>query len=252
MHPIILFDNRFADATPAANATAIGFDVRHIMDGRAYTFWQGTGAGTFDLTVDCGAGASADCLGIVGHNLSTSGATVQVASSNDNAAWTNRTPLIVPPNGDRAFLRPFFAVSARYWRLRIVAATSAPRLAVAMIGSRLQFPFPPETPYVPAIEDPQSEATDSKAGHLLGEVVRFVELRCQPRFRTIERSWALGVYRDFWNSHGRSRLPFFWAWDLDVFPDHVYWVRHVGRHQEPISVASYVDEIALDLRGVAE
>ncbi len=251
MFPIILHDNRFADAAPAASATATGYDVANLIDGRAYTYWSAAAAGTFYLSV--AAPGSADALGLLGHNFATAGATVQVQSSNDGAAWTDRSPVITPPNGNKAFLQVFpQAIAAHSWRLKIVAATAAPRLAVALLGVRLQFPFPPESPYIPCVEAPVSEASKSRTGHLLGEVINYTELTINPRFASVARNWALVDYRAFWNSHGRNRLPFFWAWDLDVFPEHVYWVRHVGNHQEPISVASYIDNLVLDLEGVVE
>ena len=58
--PAILYDNRLADAAPAASDTAAGdFDVANLADWRPFTWWRpATMPAT--VTVDSGAAAPVD------------------------------------------------------------------------------------------------------------------------------------------------------------------------------------------------
>lgn len=253
MNPVILYDNRFNDAAPTATATAAGFDVLNIRDGRAYTFWQGPAAGTHYITVNCGAAKAADALGIIGHNLKTAGATVTVESSPDNAVWTPRTGAYAPTN-DRAFMQTFVKIYAQYWRLKIVSTLAAPRLAVAMIGARLEFPWPPDTPYIPYTERVETDSKRGKSGNLLGSVVRYKPIEVNARFSNFEREWVFDDYQTFWDSHASEMKQFFYAWDLDNFPEHAFFLKlqDDARWQTPVSILSVVDSLELPMEGVKE
>jgi len=249
MNPLILFDNRFADAVPAASATASGYDVRHIADGRPYTFWQGDGPGTFYLSVNCGAAKAADALGIVGHNLGTAGATISVESSGNGQDWTERLAGF-SPSDDLAILKTFPQASDLHWRLKIVTTAAAPRLGVVMLGVGLQFPFPPDTPYTPFTEDVEAETELSQAGHALGTVIRYRPVRVTARFSHLARNWVFGDFQAFWETHAAERRYFFWAWDLDEFPADVFYLRHRGAWRTPLSLLAVADSVALEMEGV--
>src|SRR4030067_3756758 len=113
--PIILADNRFLDGTPTATDTAAGYDVLFIRDYKTFTSWKGATPGTKYLTVDCGTPKSADCIAFARHNFGTGAALVSVESSENGTDWVERiTPFTV--NDDKAALRTFASVAARYWR----------------------------------------------------------------------------------------------------------------------------------------
>jgi hypothetical protein len=154
------------------------------------------------------------------------------------------------PGDDNALLRVFNSASDQHWRLKIVSPTIAPYLAVAMIGERLQFPFPPDTPYVPYTETPKERSSRSKGGHLLGSQIDYQLLKVRPNFSNLERAWVMGDYSTFWEQHSKLRQHFFYAWDLDVFPGHVFFVRDKAPWRTPLSVLPYVDQISLRLEGV--
>ena len=249
--PIILADNRFLDAPPTASGTAAGFDALHIADGRSYTFWQAPAAGTWYLTVQSPAAAKADCLGIIGHNLGSAAALVSVERSMDGATWST---VIAPfkPVDDKALLKNFTSRYGLYWRLKIVTAGSAPYLAVAMIGSRIEFPFPPNSPFVPYSASVVEESATSKTGNPLGTVVRYFPIDILPAFSLIDRVWVEQTYRPFWEGHARYRRYFFWAWDTDTYPEMVFFVKDIGKYDPSVSVLAYYDSLKLQLQGVME
>lgn len=251
MFPIILADNRFLDAAPTATGTATGFDVLHIRDLRPYTFWQAAAAGTNYLTVNCGSAKQADALGIISHNLATAAALVSLEISNDGANWSTRVAPFIPTS-DRAFMKLFVPATAQYWRIKIVTSAVAPSIAVAMIGQRLEFPFPPDAPYIPYSETTEEETSVTKAGHPLGTVIRFFGIEINPQFSRLDRDWVEQTWLPFHNLYARWRKFFFYAWDLDRYPEQVFFVRDTAKHETPLTVGMYVDRLKLQLKGNAE
>lgn len=252
-NPIIICETRFKDGALTATDTAAGYDVMNVIDYRTYTFWKAASAGTKYITVDCGSDKSADSLGIIGHNLKTANATVSIESSPDNAVWTERLAGFTPTS-DKAFVKLFTQATARYWRLKLIAASTAPYLAAVLLGNKLQFPFPPDTPYVPYKESVEAESKRSKKGHLLGSVVEFKTIEITARFSHIERTWVENSFKSFWDGHASDMKPFFYAWDLDAYPDMVFFVKckDEARYEMPVSVLQYVDVIEIEMEGVKE
>lgn len=251
--PIILYDNRFRDAVPTATDTATGSDVRFACDERAYTPWVAASAGVKYLTVDCGSSKYADCLAIIGHNFATGGIAVSVESSANGSSWTERMAPGVPAT-DRAVMGLFDRVSARYWRVKLGTGSAVPRIGEIAIGARLTFPEPPTAPFIPYTERIQAESTLGKAGHILGSVVHYKGLKISPRWTNQDRAWVLATFRPFWDQHASNLRPFFWSWDLEIFPTHVYFVTvdPGARYATPLSISTMVDDLQLDLVGVKE
>jgi hypothetical protein len=256
MNPIILYDNRFNDGIPAATDTAAGFDVLNIRDLRPFTLWQAASPGTKYITVDCGSAKSADCLALIRHNLYSSSASVSVESSTTGAWAGEQVERLAPftPSSDKALLKTFPTATARYWRLKIVTAAIAPNIGVAMLGAKLLFPYPPDTPYIPYKEGIEAETSRGKTGDPLGVVVRFKPVEVNARFSVLSRTWALSTYKAFWDTHASDLKPFFYVWDIDLYPDLVLYlaVKRDAAYQTPVSVLEYVDYIELDMEGIKE
>lgn len=248
MNPILLTDNRFTDGTPIASATASGFDARHLADTRPFTFWRAPAAGTYTIKVDAGSAKAVDTLAICGHNLATIGATISVESSPDDAAWTTRCAAFTPAS-DYAALRTFASATIRHWRITITAPLGVPELAVCFLGSRLDFPAPPNAPYIPAEQDVEGETTISERGYPLGTAIRFKPLRTKPSFSDLPRTWVFDTFRPVWEDYLSDRRLFFYAWDLATYPnDFIYLAQHVGKYNPAVSILTLADRIDLDLR----
>ena len=251
--PIILYDNRLTDGTLVATDTETGYDVLNLIDLRPYTFWKAASHGTKYITVDCGAAKSADCLAIIGHNLYTAGATVSIESSPDNSSWTVRLAGFTPTS-DKAVLKTFTSASAQYWRIKIVTAAVAAYMAVALLGVKIQFEYPPETPYTPYAETAAADVERSKNGHILGVSTYNPVLNLQAQFGLVSRTWLDAYYIPFWQNHARLFKPFFFVWDLDTYSADVFFVS-IGDDaslETPFSVLTNTDVLSLKMRGVRE
>lgn len=253
MPPVILADNRLLDGTPTATDTADGYDVLNLRDLKTFTKWKAASPGQKYVTIDCTTPRSTDSLGIVGHNLFTAQAQVTVDTSPDGIAWTNRLAGFVP-SSDRAILKTFPAVSARWWRVGIDSASEASSLAVLLLGTGIVFPYPPDAPFVPAEESMEAETNRSKAGHVLGTVVRFKPYRIKARWSNLPRSFVEGTFLPFWEQYASNLHPFLWGWDLDRYSGDVRFVRvEEGYAYRPgVSLLGYYDSLELEMEGVKE
>ncbi len=254
MNPVILVDSRFLDGIPVATDEAPGYSVLNITDLKTYTFWKGATPGVKYISVDCGVSKAADSLGIVRHNLSSTGSQLSVESSDDGLLWTERLAAFTPSSG-KAFLKTFTVASARHWKMRIAAPGSvAPQLAVALLGVRMTFPHRPEAPFVPAKEEVETVSQRSKAGHLLGYFVKFKPFTVQANFKLLERSWVESVFLPFWEEYASDLHPFLWAWDLSAYPEDVRFVRVVSGYSyaPAVSILSHYDSLSLEMEGVKE
>jgi len=253
MEPIILADNRFLDGTPTATDTAVGYDVLFIRDYKTFTSWKAASVGTKYLSVDCGSAKSADCIAFAGHNFGTGAAQISVESSDNGTDWTERiTPFSVTT--DKAALRTFASASARYWRTKIASPTIAPQVAVLLVGLRITFPYPPDAPFSPGKEGMEVSAARSRTGQLLGVDVRFKPYSIRAQWSDLSRTWVESYFLPFWENHASNLTPFFWAWDLGVYPNNVRYVRVAENYEmDPkLSVLGVYDLIGLEMEGVKE
>ncbi len=253
MNPVLLADNRFLDGTPTATSTATGYDVLNIRDLKEFTAFRAASSGTCYLTINCGSSKYADAIGIKAHNLGTAAASVSVESSDNGSSWTERLAPFTPTD-DKAILKLFPAVSAQHWRLKIVTASIAAQVAVCLLGVRITFPYPADGPYVPATSSVEADMTKGKTGIRLGANVRFKPYKIAPKWKDVPRSWVETYFLPFWNDYASNLAPFFYAWDLDVFPSDVRFVSVPEGHsfETPVSVLAYYDSIPLPMEGVVE
>lgn len=142
----------------------------------------------------------------------------------------------------------------QYWRLKLTAGSAAPQVAVALIGDKLQFPYPPERAYTPYAESVVAETVTGKKGHPLGTVIRYKPRKITVRFTDILRSFVSNTYAPFWDGHASDLKPFFYAEDLDNFPENVFYVKVPDDevYRTPVSISSRVDELTLNMEGVRE
>src|SRR3970040_1063436 len=253
MNPIILADNRFLDGTPTATDTAAGYNVLFIRDYKTFTSWKAATPGTKYLSVDCGTQKSADCIAFAGHNFGTGAALVSVESSDNGADWVERImPFTV--NDNKAALRTFAYASARYWRAKIASPTIAPQVAVLLVGVRITFPYPPDAPFSPGKEGMEVSAARSRTGQLLGGDVRFQPYSIRAQWEDPSRTWVESYFLPFWDNHASNLTPFFWSWDLAVYPNNIRYVRVPEDFgiDPKVSVLDVYDSIELEMEGVKE
>jgi hypothetical protein len=265
-NPEILYKNVFSDGTglPDATGTESGFDVLNLIDLKGYTYWSADGH-VFPqyITVDYGSSISADALGIFSHNLGTLGLSLSVEAADDDfdsSSGVSITEALAAfiPSDDKAILKTFSSVSARYWRLKIDGALDSdddnPFMAILMIGARITFPNPTRAPIRLRDERVIGESMRSKTGQHLGSVISYVEQKIEAKIPLSTLTWFDANFIPFWDNHASQSKPFFWAWDIDTFPTLVHWAKFRDRFRmrQPMTVGDYVNELLLQMEAIKE
>ncbi len=253
VYPSILYDNVFLLGTIEATDTATGYDIDNITDLRPYTFHQFASAGTKYIRVDSGSIATVvNGVGFLGHNFFTSAATVSVESSTDQINWTVRLAgFTVTTN--KAVFKPFeYYATARYWRVKIVTASIAARMAVCLLGERLDFPR-----YLTGIFDPCPEKINavsgrSKSGYLIGVTRKNISIEIDASWKGITPTWIENTFRPAWDEHLSFCKPFFWSWDPPSHGTEVYFVSIPPDFQLKMPYDPFRRSLSLTFEGIKE
>lgn len=250
---VIVYDNRFLDGLPVAQATAAGYDPLNIRDLRTYTHWRAGSSAGNSLTVDCQQPKGVDALIIVKHNLGTVASQVSVESSDDGSVWTSRQSVFVPPN-DKLIVKRWVTVQARHWRVSFNAQNGPPQVAVAMIGMAIEFPRYPDAPFAIREVKQEMDRVSSKTGQLIGSVSRYKAVEVSPSWTTVGADFVDNELWPFYRDHASKGNPFLWSWNPQTRPDDAMFVRlKSGFVFSPTkSNLNYYDRVPLEMEGVLE
>lgn len=183
----------------------------NAIDPATYNTWRGTGAAT-RITRTLPATRSADCIGICGHNLATSGASVRAWYSTDGGTnWVAACNLHSPlTNEDLIIMFPQVTGNA----FRITITDGPANVAVAMMGKATQFPHPPIDSYTPLHHARRYTKlyNRSMTGQLLSNRVMGAGAETDIDFGFVDRSFVDGPMRGFEDHYNRGGTFFFASW----------------------------------------
>ncbi|HKQ24084.1 MAG TPA: hypothetical protein VJT81_06545 [Burkholderiales bacterium] len=220
--PLVLYENRLRDAVPVASSTAAGFDVLNLRDLRDYTFWKPS-AIPATVTVDCLTSKSADYLAVYGHDLFTTGCTIEVRKSTDNFVANDVLVATHTPTDNQPILVMFTSTASRYWRIRVLTGT-APSIAIALVGIRLEIPAGVREGFDPIGRELVGQMNRSNAGRALGRVLNWRRWKTTLHFELVTWTWV----RDTWKVAAEAWLesePWLFCWHPDTYPKET---RHIS------------------------
>ncbi len=250
-NPAILRFNNFAHGTLTATGTDTGFSVNNLIDYRTTTYWQAAAHGTNYITVESGDVLSADMLGIVKHNLYTASATITIEYwDNVLSSWVAiGTPF--SPTSDECIIKQFTSKTSLKWRIKINTASVKAKIAVMMIGSKIEMPYPPEAPSAAYAETYQLLNSESKNNNFLGAIRRNSKYSIRHVYKSVTKTFYDTYLLPFWNAHAKLGYPFFYAMDSVNLPEGNFFARFVDGYEwnPQRSNLLFVDEINFDLIG---
>ncbi len=240
----------------ATNTDTSGdYDVGYIHNMLETNSWQASSATTpIYITCDAGAGNTrdADFLAIIGHNLSTAGATITLQYS-ATGAWAGEEIDAFTAEAvaaDTVYLKEFTAPGAkRYWRLKITGTLSgAPNLSICIWGEKT------ELDYATASFDPHAEFVRAKVNLSQGGFVTGIHSSYSERELTLSFSQAdqalYAKVRSWWEGSGLNN--FFLAWDTANNPSEVWLMRPNTNFFNPLTNGGALRNISVSLRGRKE
>ena len=249
MLPIILYENILRSGSLFASGTAENYLIENIVDYKSFTKWKADGISDPWIECDFLSAKSPDTIGIYNHNFDQIGGTIKIQY--DDSGWKDLKILTV--NETYPILETFTEQSSSKFRLLFISPSIEPEIGNIFLGSRIDFPVPPDTPGTPAEEGINAAMEISQAGHNLGAIISFFPLKSSVKFSNITRTWFDNNIRPFWFSHARYLLPFFYAFDLDERPDDVYFVTmDKGQtFKEMLTILSLTDELSFNFNGIS-
>jgi len=262
-YPIILYDSIFTGSSMSASATVAGYSVDNLSDYRSYTQWQAASSGIVWIKCHCTAARAANSIGIVGHNLYSKDATISVqmftSDSVTAADWSTALSGFKPDN-DYALFKDFETSAERlWWKITIQCATIV-TIGEIIIGDKIQLPGKPMAPVSPYSIGAEIETNRSKAGHILGSVVRYKPLSISHKIAPAEGNydWWSSVYRSFMLNHALNMKPFFYVMDAGAdtakTPKDAFWVKldDSMKYSLNMLMGGRVEEMTLTMSGVYE
>lgn len=246
-YPKLLFDNRFADAIPAASSTAAGnFNAANVADMRAYTWWKPNAMPAM-LTVDCGSAKAANYALIYGHDLFTQGATLEIRASTDNFAASNVLVASITPSDNGVYLLEFATASYRWWQMKLTGA-GMPSVAIAMIGNAFVMPAFLKSGFDPISPATIQQSNNNDNGQPLGKIIDYAQFKQSLVFGNVSWAWLRSTWQPAWRSNLRGS-PFFLAWDSANYPTEVYLVTAGDTPKTPHAQGGLA-ELTFDVSGV--
>lgn len=211
----LLYNNILANGTLTASTVATDGAAANAVDEATWDFWTPTAVPAW-LRVDYGSAVECDGAGIAAHTLASVGATVNIQSSTDNAAWTTRATAV--PLTNEAIFFCFPPVTARYWRVYVTGAVAS--IGVAFIGKRLAFPSGVLSGHIAinnAVRVTLLNST-SVSGQLIKNRIVRRGAETTINFGLVETSFADGLFAAFkvWYNEGGT---FFYAGSPSRWPN---------------------------------
>jgi len=244
--PIIIWDNRLADAAPVASSTASGAAI-NLADFRPYTSWVPSVLPA-TVTVDGTTAHSVDSLGVFNHTLFTGACTIEVRGSTDNFATSDVLVHSYAPTSNNPFVRSFTSASYRYWRIRITG-TTAPALTIVALGVGLPLEQGVPFGFDPLHRTVFGQTNISEQGLPLGKAVLFEQWSQQVSLGFVTNAWLRATFIPAWKAHLRGN-PFLFAFDYVAYPGEVYLVESEGNISMPMVAPDY-SGLNFAIKGVA-
>lgn len=207
-----------ADTVTASNE-ATDFEGANAYDKRTNTWWKPgvlSSPQEETLTAAFSTSQTVDFFGVMGHNLGTEGATIELQYSTQSPiSWV--TLFTITPSDDTCiFRRTASSVSAADWRVKITNSTASTLLAIAAFGQAVALPDNMRAPFMPPRYARNNDISNNKTegGQFIGRSKYSSGYEADIMQQFVEPSW---VDANFDTLIDRVEVaPFFFAWDYQI------------------------------------
>ena len=219
--PIIAWYNRVLDAIISVSTEDAAYPKENLFDLRPDTFHKGAGSAEQYIRFTLPAAIDVTCVGIVGHDLFTQGASVKLQAY-VGAAWVDCIAAWTPAN-NKAQWKCFAAKNSDQFQLVIPTGyTLPPSIAVVMIGGYTTFPGWPTGDWDPDHEEAQRDESISSEGHYLGTNVKYSERRFNLNFERLLDAFVVSDLKPFF-AWAKGK-PFFVIPEITNHPTDVFYM----------------------------
>lgn len=246
-----------AESSVTATSTETGGDysVDYLHNWLEVNSWKALNTTTpMYITYDAGVGNTmeGDYVTVLGHNLSTVGASISLECSS-TGLWAGEEVEVLSatlPSSDNVFHKEFTNPgSFRYWRLVIAGTLSdAPYMTIGVWGLKTELDFV-STTFDPHKVNHKANISMSSGGYLTGVHEQYKERSISLAFSGADVS----LYNKIKNWHDSVGIRnFFIAWDSENSSDDVFLVRSGEVFNNPFDETGVYRDISIELKGRVE
>jgi len=214
---------RTTGAVLAASSTESGYSVNDICDYRAWKVWK-SGTLVTGITIDIDLGSdigSADTIGLVNHNITSEGGTVELradTSAGANPPTTVRQAAYTPTYGEVDLQQFSTASNLRRWRIVLAKGgnfANKPYIGELFLGLRTTLTEYMDPGLDPFLRQVDASVVQSHGGQYLGAVLRAKSHRFNLAFGDMgaNRTAFTSDLNTFIDSHLMLRRPFIFQID---------------------------------------
>lgn len=219
--PCIGWRNVVAAGGITADSEAAGYPVTNLANPSTAAGWRSASTAEQVITVATPSGEPIDYVGIVRHNLGSTGVnlSLEIPDPDSPGDWVEILSPVVLAGDGPAVLR-FEEVYTTALRLRLVPVGAvAPRAAVLYVGKLLRLPRGLQPGLVPLADAAQDEVSSgiAESGDFLGRIVTSQTLKTAVSIRYLSYDWYIANLRPF--GRAAKTIPFFFVWAPAEYPD---------------------------------
>lgn len=245
-----------ADSFPTASSTATGnyspAYVANMLEGDGWKAFNATSPAWIKYTFTAGINHQADCLAIIGHNLGTLGAQIDLQYSTDGVNFTSA--LTFTPASDKAIYREFTSPGPYpCWRLLISKTggfAGAPFISTALFGLKTELDYATAS-FDPYEQNVKASVNLSQGGYVTGVHTQYTERNLSLSFEGADATLYNKV-KSWWETNGLKN--FFVVWESANNPSDVFLMRSDAKFSNPLdaNTGGLYRNITINLTGRKE
>jgi hypothetical protein len=209
-HPRVCYQTWTRGVSPVVSTTATGFYSGALSNSLTYERWQPS-ASPATVTYDFGETKMMDYLAIGSHSLGSTGTAVLIEYSDDDTTYSPLPDFV--PGDNRAIIVFFAEIEARYLRLTLTYAGTAPTIAVIYAGVAMAMQRAMYGGHSPITmsRNTSTYPQTSTSGQWIGRSIVNNGLKSSASFQNLTAVWVRAYLDPF--AYSARRYPYFFAWN---------------------------------------
>lgn len=243
------WESRLTALNVSADEEAVDHPVTELANPLSFLYWQGETAIEQSVQIFDDSGDPVDYIAIARHNFGSAGIEYIVEYSTDGGSIWNPATSQTAPTDDAVIIHEFAAQTATLWRLRMLAGTEPPRIAILYLGQILELSrrfYVGHTPFNYGRDHLETLGV-SESGQFLGRIIRRRLYSNAIALKNLDPAWYRSNFEPF--AAAAETLPFFFAWRPTSWPNEVGLVWSTGNFQPDNQRGNGMMQVNVRLQG---
>jgi hypothetical protein len=249
-NPVFGWENLVSIGTLTASAEQAAYPAVNLANPATNLVWKAPAIAETFVTVTVNRVDPVDYVGIARHNLGSAAIAVSVeGKATSGGAWTELVSGVLLADDGPALFR-FTPQSLYAVRLRMLAGTAAPSIAVVYTGKLLIMARRVYVGHAPLPLNRKTKVTNnrSESGNFLGRIAINRQVNTSLSMANLPPSWVRSNLKPFFEA--AEELPFFFAWRPSAYPREVGYCWLTGDPTATNALQNGFMQIGLSMGGI--